>query len=111
MKRIEIKRLKINWVWVFWVGVIILFLWFFAKDIGLINTPILLQAIPYFTGFGVLLALARETGKYTTILRHAVADIKEMKTELKGIRDVELRDIKLQLAHLDRRVAVVEAKI
>jgi len=104
------KKFEINWMIVFWVCFIILLLWFFAKDIGLINTPPVLLSVPYFTGLGLVVALMKEANKHiiklegaVSILHHAVSDIAEIKQEIK--------ETNKQFAHLDKRVAIIETRI
>jgi hypothetical protein len=85
-----------------WACLIFLLIWLFLKDIGVINTPIFVQALPYMTVFGFFLVLAREAGKYAHKIDRALADIKEMR------RDIH--EVRLDIANLDKRVAVLEAR-
>lgn len=103
------KKIEINWLIVFWVCFIILLLWLFAKDIGIINTPIAIQTVPYITGLGLVVAFMKEANRHIiklenglTSLQHAVTDIAEIKQEIKGIH--------VQLHHIDKRVAILESK-
>lgn len=96
------EKLKVNWRWVFWICVIILLVWLYLKDIGVINTPLIIEAVPYLTGFGALFAFAREAGKYAHKIDRAVGDLREMKTELK--------EVNVKVTDVDKRVAVMEAR-
>ena len=96
------EKLKINWMWVFWICIVILLVWLFLKDIGVIHTPLIIEAIPYLTVFGALLAIVREAGKYAHKLDRVVGDIREMK--------VDLKEMNIKLTDVDKRVAILEAR-
>ena len=101
--------IKINWTVVFWTSLTILFLWLLAKALGFIHTPLLIELIPYVTGFAVILAGAKKVGVYAQQLTHAISDIGEIKTDLKEVRG-DIHDLRNDIHKLDKRVSVLEIK-
>jgi|SRR3989344_2028177 len=104
------KKFEINWRIVFWVSITILFIWLLAKALGFINTPQIVTAIPYVTGFIAFLAIAKETGKELQKLSGAIADISDIKSEMKEVKS-DIKVIKTDLHSLDKRVTVLETKL
>lgn len=78
-------------------------LWLIAKIAGLIHTPLIIEMIPVFGGFLSLLGLVKNVTKYTHKIDSAVFDIKEIKTDIKIIKE--------DIHSLDKRVSVVEIGI
>lgn len=107
MKKINIT---IDWSVVFWISTIIVFLWLLAKAVGLIKTPWFIEAIPYIGGFLALAAVVKEIGKYAQKMDHALVDIGEIKGELKDVKGTIIT-INTNIAHLDKRVAVLETRL
>ena len=97
------KKLEINWRIVFWIGIVIILLWLFAKQFGYIHTPLVIELIPYIGAVLTLLAGAREAGKFSHKLDRVIFDVNEIKNDIKNIR--------LNLHDLDKRVAVLESKV
>ena len=97
------KKIEINWNWVIWICAILLFLWLIAKQLGYINTPLILELFPYITGFGLLAGIIRNFGKYLQKLENVTLDIKEMK--------IDIKDIKEDVHKLDKRVSIVEHRV
>lgn len=98
---------EFNWMIVFWVCMIILFIWLILKELGYINTPDLVKIIPYLVGFGALIAMTKEMGKfaytfgeYGTKINTLVEDMHEVKQELHSL------DKRVYV--LDKRVSILE---
>ncbi len=96
-------KLSVDWSVIFWISVIILFLWFLARAIGLFHTPLWVELIPYVTALFTLFAIVKEVGKYAQKFEMIVTDVSEMKNILQGVRQ--------EMHALDKKVAVVEARL
>jgi hypothetical protein len=91
------------WELIIWTSITILFLWLLAKSVGLINTPIIIEVIPYVTGFITVLGIGKKLGKYTLKLDNVINDIRDMR--------IELKEIKNDIHNLDRRVTFIESRV
>ncbi len=100
MKKVQIN---IDWPVVFWVSIIILFLWLLAKAFGLINTPWIVEAIPYTVGLIAIFAIVKEAGKFINKLEMVILDIKDIKADIRGMRN--------DIHSIDKRVTIVESRI
>ena len=107
---VKAMKKEFNWMIVFWISIIITFLWLIAKAVGLINTPRVLEAIPYVGGLTALLVLGKEAGRYIQKLETAISDIREIRIELSEFRE-EISEINVKISSIDKRLAVVESKI
>lgn len=107
MKKIQIN---IDWNVVFWLGIMIIFFWLIAKASGLINTPLVIQIIPYIGGLIALFGLFRNIGVYIQKLNGAIEKINITNIEVKDIR-LDIGEIRKELHSIDKRVAIVESKI
>src|SRR3989344_1431262 len=95
---------------VFWTGIAIIIIWILAKKAGLFNTPLIIEAIPYFGGVVTVLAVVKEFGKLIGTLNKCVSDINDIKLELKDVRNY-IGLIKQELHSLDKRVAIFETRL
>lgn len=100
---LSMQKKIINWTIIFWISVSVVFLWLLAKALGFINTPLIIEAIPYVGSFVALLASAKKLGEYAQQLTRAIADIAEIKGDMQGLR----KDVH----RLDKRLSIVETKL
>ncbi|HLC72439.1 MAG TPA: hypothetical protein VJH37_02545 [Candidatus Nanoarchaeia archaeon] len=104
------RKFRINWTWIFWISLTILFIWLLAKALGFIHTPLIIEAIPYVTGFATILAAGKKIGEYAQQLTRAIADIAEIKGDVQGLRkDVHRLDKRLSI--VETRLCVLETRI
>ena len=97
------EKREFNWMILFWICISIILLWIVAKKVGLFNTSLIVQLIPYITGVFAILAIVKEFGKLVNKLDNVVSDVSEVKIDVKTIRT--------ELHSLDKRVAVLESRI
>src|SRR3989344_3426704 len=96
--------IKLDWIiQVVLIGALILLVWSILKLIGVINTPLLLQLIPYVTGFAVLAGFAAAAGKSLQKMEYFGKDLDQVK--------VDLREMRLDLRDFEKDVARVKAKL
>ncbi len=107
MKKIQIN---VDWNVVFWIGILIIFFWLVAKAAGLINTPLVVQIIPYIGGLVALFGLFRNAGIYIQKLNGIIEDIGDINIQIKDINS-EIKDIRQDIHNIDKRVAVLETRI
>ncbi|HLC86610.1 MAG TPA: hypothetical protein VJG30_04960 [Candidatus Nanoarchaeia archaeon] len=94
----------------FWIGVIILFLWFLAKDLGYINTPAIIKAIPYGVGLVTLMAVVKKLGEYSYKVDTVVIAVKEIRDDVHSL-DNRVSLLENNFSSLDRRFSVIESRI
>ena len=95
-------KIKIDWNIVFWIGVTIIFLYFMAKEFGLIHSPVYIEMLPYLGAFITLLALAKKFGVFETQLLMIVNELSSMKEDISNI--------KRELHSVDKRLLILEHK-
>ncbi len=95
------KRIEINWAWVFWISITILFLWLMAKGLGFIHTPLIIEIIPYLTGFTAIVGFSKSIAKFLAKIDVLFSDVKDMKLDIK--------EIKQDVSKLDNRVSILES--
>lgn len=95
------KKFDFNGFVLFWICISILFIWLILKELGYINTPDLIKIIPYFMGFGALVGMTKEIGKFI----HKLGEYGNKIDTL--VKDVS--EIKKDLHSLDKRVTVLES--
>ena len=104
------NKMTINWTWVFWISVTIVFLWLLAKALGFIQTPLLIESIPYVGSFVALLASAKKVGEYAQKIDRSLNDITEIKVEVRGVKE-DIQGLRKDIHRLDKRLIIVETKI
>lgn len=71
---------------IFWTSMIVILVWIILKAVGIINTPVVIQLIPYAGGifaFGVFFQV-----------------IKDLKDQMKEVKD-DLKQINKRLIHVE----------
>lgn len=109
---------KINiWTLVFWISILVLFAWLFAKQVGWINTPLFVQAIPFLSAFLVLFSMMKSGGRFlqrvdtiSSKIDQLSGDVSDLKKEVHGI-DKRLSVVETTIQHLDKRLNIIESKI
>mgnify|MGYP001614708032 CR=1 FL=1 len=99
---IAMKKKDFNWMILFWIGIITLFIWLVLKEFGYINTPDLIRIIPYLGGLIALVGLIKNFGGFEAKLEMLIIDVKDIKSDIK--------EIKLDIHSLDKRVTLLEAR-
>ena len=107
MKKIQIN---IDWSVVFWMGVITLFLWLLARAAGLINTPFIIDLIPYAASFAALLGAVMKIARFVNKVENGLGDIKELGIRIDKIETIT-SNIRIDIHRLDKRVSIIETKI
>ncbi len=79
-----------------WMGVAIIVIWVLLKSLGVIHSPPWQELAPYF---GAAVAF----GGLITTINNLGGDIKELKVEIKEIRD--------KVHHLDKDVEIIKTKV
>ncbi len=64
-------------------GVIILFLWFMLKLFGIINTPLIIQVIPYITTGGVIVGIGIQFGRILQRIDSLGRGMNDVKTSIR----------------------------
>ena len=92
-------------------------IWMFLKGIGLINTPVLIQLIPYAGGifaFGVFFqtvkGLKEEIKGIKVDLKDVKVDLNEMKFELNTV-NVDLNDVKKSQQNMALDISEVKTRL
>ena len=106
MKKININ---IDWSVVFWLGLITTFLWFLAKAVGLVHTPLFISIIPYLGSMVVIIAVVKKLGEYVQKIDRTILDIGDIKSELKYINS-DMKDLNNKFGSLYKSVAVLESR-
>ena len=89
---------------VFWTSMATVIIWMFLKGIGVINTPVLIQLIPYAGGifaFGVFFQTVKG-------LKEEIKDIKVDLNEVKKSQQnmaLDMSEVKTRLGHVERSVS------
>lgn len=72
-------------LWLIFGGTLILLVWFLLKLAGIINTPFIVQAIPYLTGAGVILGFGVQSGKFLQQLNSLVGEFRDVKHDVRRL--------------------------
>jgi len=64
------------WSWVIIVSGLITLVWALLKGFGMIETPLIIEMLPYLTGSGALIGLGIQTGKVLQRLNQVERDVK-----------------------------------
>lgn len=92
---------------IFWTSMGVILLWIILKSVGVINTPITIQLIPYAGGifaFGVFFQMIKDLKEQ---IRDIKDDIKGVKEEVKEVK-VDLNGVKMDISQIKTRLGVVE---
>jgi len=80
-------KFKISlWAVLFWGGLIVLVLWALGKATGIINTPLWIDMIPYFSVATALAGGGIKAGKVLQKIDTVCQDVKEVKYDVKEIQ-------------------------
>jgi len=89
------------------IGVAIIIIWAILKSIGIIQSPVYLEMIPY-------IGIAVTFGGLVVTVRNLEGDVKDFKTEIKSefkeVR-VEIKEVRDKVFHLDKEVELIKSKI
>ena len=81
---------------IFWISLVSILIWLILKALGYINTPPLIELMPFFSAvFGA--------GAFSQMIR----DIKNRVINVES----EIKDVKMTVHSLDKRVTVLESKV
>ncbi|HLC85976.1 MAG TPA: hypothetical protein VJG30_01690 [Candidatus Nanoarchaeia archaeon] len=81
---------------IFWISLVSILIWLILKALGYINTPPLIELMPFFSAvFGA--------GAFFQMIR----DIKNRVINVES----EIKDVKMTVHSLDKRVTVLESKV
>ena len=81
-----------------------------AKAIGLIHTPIIIEAIPYLTGLAIVLSGLKQIGSFIHEVKNGLDELKNLSKRVENIHS-NLGIIKVDIHNLDKRLVIVESKI
>jgi hypothetical protein len=80
---------------IFWISLISIFIWLVLKALGYINTPTIIELMPFFSAiFGA--------GAFFQMFS-------DMRRRLSKVES-EMKDVGLTIHSIDKRVAVIESK-
>ena len=81
---------------IFWLSLLSILLWLILKAFGYINTPPLIELLPFFSAvFGA--------GAFFQM----ISDIRQRLSRV----EIEFKDVKLTVNNLDKRTAILESMI
>ena len=84
---------------IFWLSLLSIFIWLILKVLGIINTPQLIELLPYFSAvFGA--------GAFFQMIR----DIKDRLNKLESENNKGFKEFEPRINILDKRVAILEPR-
>ncbi len=98
------------WRIMFWTGLITLFLWLVAKQVGLIHSPLIVDLLPYLSAIILVLGGAKRTGEYIQKIDRLVEDVHILTKDMHIVKE-DIAGIKMSIAHLDKRLTSVETRL
>ena len=105
------KKIKVDiWKLMFWLGVITLFIWLLLKIIGVINTTLIIQLIPFLSAIAIIFGAIKHVGKFIHRVENGLSDIKDLKDKT-GKLEKTIETIKFEIHSIDKRVAFIEYRI
>ena len=94
----------------FWLGVITLFIWLLLKTIGIINTPLVIQLIPFVSAIAIIFGAIKHIGKFIHRVENGLLDITDLKVRVGKIENT-IDTIKFDIHSIDKRVAIIESRV
>ena len=86
-------------LWLIFGGAIILFIWFMLKLTGIINTPFIIQAIPYITVVGIIIGVGIEFGRLLQKIEFFGNGLQEIRNDVRKLeKDMSIVKVKLKIA-------------
>lgn len=88
---------------IFWTSMITVLIWMFLKGIGVINTPVIIQLIPYAGGIFAF-------GVFFQMVKGLKDEVKDIKTDLNDVKKsqqnmaIDMSEVKTRLSHVERSI-------
>lgn len=112
MKRFSINPIVYDWI--FWISVAVVVIWMILKAVGIIQSPVWQELLPYAGAFAAVVAYFQKTGAYLQKIDYIGQDIHDSKLEMREFRDkteIKFEEVKAELHKHDNRLIRIEAKL
>lgn len=104
----KLLGIKMEWsIWVIFLNAFILLIWIILKLLGTINTPLLLQMIPYLTGFGFVVGFGVACGRFLQKIDFLGKEFYDFKNEMKW----EIKELRSSMHTLEKDMGIVKHKL
>ena len=95
---------------IFWISMSTVLVWMILKGVGIINTPVFVQLIPYAGGvfaFGVFFQMVKGLKDE---VKEVKVDVRDLKSEMSHVK-IDVSQIKTRLGHVENGLSHVENRL
>jgi len=99
-------EIKLDWsIQLILLSALILLVWAILKLSGIINTPLLIQMVPYVAGFTALASFAIACGKVLQKMDFFGKDLEQVKNDVKELR-FDFRDLEKDMVRVKTKLNI-----
>ena len=99
-------EIKLDWsIQLILLSALILLVWAILKLSGIINTPLLIQMVPYVAGFTALASFAIACGKVLQKMEFFGKDMEQVKTDMKELK-FDFRDLEKDMVRVKTKLNI-----